>query len=579
MPSLASTRCKARARAIRRAPAGVLDWLTTRTRPPVAREPRRLRDDRCALCTQRRRPRPTRDRRRADGTRCTSPTRRLVARAAGGTARRGHRPRHPGYDDARRVWNGLIDRHPAVIARCASTADVVEAVAGCPAAPAAGQHPRRRAPGRRQRRLRRRPGDRPVGDEGRARRPDRPHGPGRGRRDAGPTSTGRPSCSGWSRPAARSPRPGSPGSPWAAAWVSCSARYGLGCDNLRSVEIVTADGAVRTASRDEHPDLFWALRGGGRGLGVVTSFEFDLHPLGPAGREGAGALPLRGRRRGCCAAWRDLAPQLPDTVSPEFVLWSIPPDPQIPGGDARRAGRDGRGRVRRPGRGGRRACWRPLAELGTPLMDAGGTVDYVDAAARARPAVPGRRRVLLQVPLPGRADRRRRRRRCSPATPRRPNPQSLIVIRTLGGAVARVGEDESAFAHRARPLQPQHRRRLDRPGSRRRDDRLGAVVVGRHARRSPPAGCTSTSPDSATTPTATRCTDRAPHASTAIRRPTTRTASSPPPRTGPERARGHREGHLRPARAIEGALHAAGGREPAEVGSALLTRCYHRGHR
>ena len=57
--------------------------------------------------------------------------------------------------------------------------------------------------------------------------------------------------------------------------------HGLACDNLRSVEIVTADGIVRTASADQHPDLFWAARGGGRGLGVVTSFEFDLHPLGP----------------------------------------------------------------------------------------------------------------------------------------------------------------------------------------------------------------------------------------------------------------------------------------------------------
>ncbi|MEZ5123794.1 MAG: hypothetical protein R2736_19850 [Solirubrobacterales bacterium] len=56
--------------------------------------------------------------------------------------------------------------------------------------------------------------------------------------------------------------------------------YRLSCDNLLSAEVVTADGDLRTASRDEHPDLFWALRGGGRGVGVVTSLEFDLHPLG-----------------------------------------------------------------------------------------------------------------------------------------------------------------------------------------------------------------------------------------------------------------------------------------------------------
>ena len=58
-------------------------------------------------------------------------------------------------------------------------------------------------------------------------------------------------------------------------------KYGLSIDNLRSVDIVTADGQLRHASVDEHPDLFWAVRGAGSNFGVVTSFEFELHPLGP----------------------------------------------------------------------------------------------------------------------------------------------------------------------------------------------------------------------------------------------------------------------------------------------------------
>jgi FAD/FMN-containing dehydrogenase len=58
-------------------------------------------------------------------------------------------------------------------------------------------------------------------------------------------------------------------------------KYGLAIDNLRSVEIVTADGKVLVSSSDEEPDLFWAVRGGGGNFGIVTSFEYQLHPVGP----------------------------------------------------------------------------------------------------------------------------------------------------------------------------------------------------------------------------------------------------------------------------------------------------------
>lgn len=105
--------------------------------------------------------------------------------------------------------------------------------------------------------------------------------------------------------------------------------YGLSCDNLRSIEIVTADGAVRAASREEHPDLFWAAHGGGRGLGVVTSFEFDLHPLGPAVAMAQVLYPYDEAGR-VLRGWRDLTPQLPDTVAPELVLWRIPPTRSSP---------------------------------------------------------------------------------------------------------------------------------------------------------------------------------------------------------------------------------------------------------
>src|SRR6185295_6493491 len=69
-------------------------------------------------------------------------------------------------------------------------------------------------------------------------------------------------------------------------------RFGLAIDNLRSCDVVTADGELVVASADEHPDLFWGLRGGGGNFGIATSFELDLHPLGPEILAGMVAWPM-----------------------------------------------------------------------------------------------------------------------------------------------------------------------------------------------------------------------------------------------------------------------------------------------
>ena len=76
-------------------------------------------------------------------------------------------------------------------------------------------------------------------------------------------------------------------------------KYGLSIDNLLSVDIVTADGQLRTASENENEDLFWAVRGAGSNFGVVTSFEFQAHPVGPMVMVGAVFYATRTRRR-CC---------------------------------------------------------------------------------------------------------------------------------------------------------------------------------------------------------------------------------------------------------------------------------------
>lgn len=100
-------------------------------------------------------------------------------------------------------------------------------------------------------------------------------------------------------------------------------KYGLSIDNLRSVDIVTADGRLRHASADEHPDLFWAVRGAGSNFGVVTSFEFRLHPVGPEVMLGATVYHLDDARA-VLTKWRDLQPTLPEEVTTLAFFWSVP---------------------------------------------------------------------------------------------------------------------------------------------------------------------------------------------------------------------------------------------------------------
>src|SRR4029453_13448695 len=90
-------------------------------------------------------------------------------------------------------------------------------------------------------------------------------------------------------------------------------KYGLALDNLRSVDLVMADGSVTRASADENPDLFWAVRGGGGNFGIATSFEFDLHPVGPIIAGGLVIHPLA-RAVEVLEFFRDTCATLPDKV-------------------------------------------------------------------------------------------------------------------------------------------------------------------------------------------------------------------------------------------------------------------------
>ena len=110
-------------------------------------------------------------------------------------------------------------------------------------------------------------------------------------------------------------------------WLSRKA--GLSCDNLISVELVTADGTVLRASQDENPELFWAVRGGGGNFGVVTEFEFRLHEVGPTVQLALSFWDLD-HGPGAFRAARDQASQLPDDVAVFLAGLNAPPAPFVP---------------------------------------------------------------------------------------------------------------------------------------------------------------------------------------------------------------------------------------------------------
>ena len=206
-------------------------------------------------------------------------------------------PGEPGYDDARTIWNAMIDRMPAVIVRAAGAADVIRAVGFARDHRPAPRGARRRAQHRRQRGVRRRPDARPVADEVRARRSAartarvEPGVTARRVRPARRRPSGSPHRS------ASTPPPASPGSRSAAGSGGSAASTGSRWTTCSAADVVTADGAYVRASEKENPDLFWAVRGGGGNFGGRDVVRVPA----PSGRAGGPVGPrssIRSPRRG-----------------------------------------------------------------------------------------------------------------------------------------------------------------------------------------------------------------------------------------------------------------------------------------
>ena len=234
-----------------------------------------------------------------------------------------------GYDEARVIWNGLADKRPALIAQCSGAADVIDAVnfafehdllvavrggghnvagnAMCDGGlviDLSTMNGVRVDPVARRARV---GGGAVLGDVDRETQAFGLAAP------LGVVSltgvAGLTLCGG-------------------LGWLRRS--HGMACDALVSVDIVTADGSFVTASKTENPDLFWGVRGGGGNFGVVTSFEFELFPVGPMVTLCAPFFPLNDGAGDIGRRWRDFMVEAPEDITSSLLFWSIPAHPNFP---------------------------------------------------------------------------------------------------------------------------------------------------------------------------------------------------------------------------------------------------------
>ena len=239
------------------------------------------------------------------------------------------RPGDPEYDSSRALWNGAIDRKPAIVARCSTAEEVAEAVrfaraSGLEIAVRGGGHNyagNAACDGGMMIHL----GDmNRVAVGPKARRVTCGGGATWGDVDAATQAHG------LATPAGIISHTGVAGLALGGGvgWLTKAA--GLSCDNLLGAEVVTADGRIVRASDKENPDLFWALTGGGGNFGIVTSFDFALHPVGPLVQLGLFFAALE-KGTEALRFSRDYVDSLPDNATSALAIGlSAPPEPFVP---------------------------------------------------------------------------------------------------------------------------------------------------------------------------------------------------------------------------------------------------------
>ena len=236
-------------------------------------------------------------------------------------------PGHPDYDEARAVYNAMIDRHPRLIARCAGVEDVVLAVNlarehDIPLAVRGGGHNAGGLGVWDDAIVLDLSGMRAVEVDAANRRVRVQGGATLGELDAATHAHG------LAVPAGIIASTGVGGLTLGGGLGYLSRKHGLSIDSLLSVDMVLADGSKVTASADSHPDLFWAVRGGGGNYGVVTAFEFRAHPVADV-IAGPMLWPLE-RSEEILRAFDEIIGSGPDELGGFFAFLTVPPGPPFP---------------------------------------------------------------------------------------------------------------------------------------------------------------------------------------------------------------------------------------------------------
>ena len=358
-------------------------------------------------------------------------------------------PANPAYDSTRVIWNAMIDRRPALIARCKNAADVAASIKfardnSMGIAVRSGGHnvagyavcegglmvdlslmnAVRVLPGL----------DRAI-VEGGSTWADV---------DAATTPFGR------ATPGGLISNTGVAGLTLSGGIGWLRGTHGLSCDNLMAADIVTADGMLIRASETENPELLWALRGGGGNFGIVTSFEFKLHPVEPELFFCGPAYPEE-RANEILPLWRDFMKTAPDRLSGLAEFSTVQPDPSIP---EQAWGRrvvalahvyDG------PADEGERIT-QPLRGFGEPLVDFSGRMPYRTLQSIYDPLFPkGRDRCYWKSTYLSNLDDAV----VHDITSRlklRPSEMTFASIWKFGGAVQNIEADATAFGDRSMPF-------------------------------------------------------------------------------------------------------------------------------